>query len=173
MEKHLINYLSIWNPLEVHAPQMLLLSPTFGEVLEDYKCSVKVYTLLCCDPRSTVGQLFTGSCSHTLLMAHRWLIGSLEPFYWPETATFSYRLSFVRLVLSCSVVSDSWRTHEPGSSVYGIFQARILEWIAFPFSRGSSRPRFPALQAVFTIWATREALGPPQISNLGNDDVTN
>jgi len=35
---------------------MLLLSPTFGEVLEDYKCSVKVYTLLCCDPRSTVGQ---------------------------------------------------------------------------------------------------------------------
>ena len=42
--------------MEVHAPQMLLLSPTFGEVLEDYKCSVKVYTLLCCDPRSTVGQ---------------------------------------------------------------------------------------------------------------------
>ena len=28
-----------------------------------------------------------------------------------------------------------------GSSVYEILQARILEWVAFPFSRGSSRPR--------------------------------
>ena len=31
--------------------------------------------------------------------------------------------------------------------VYGILQARILEWVAFPFSRGSSQPRSPALQA--------------------------
>ena len=29
----------------------------------------------------------------------------------------------------------------PGSSVHGIFQARILEWVAISFSRGSSRPR--------------------------------
>ena len=29
----------------------------------------------------------------------------------------------------------------PGSSVRGILQARILEWVAIPFSRGSSRPR--------------------------------
>ena len=29
----------------------------------------------------------------------------------------------------------------PGSSVHGILQARILEWIAIPFSRGSSWPR--------------------------------
>ena len=29
----------------------------------------------------------------------------------------------------------------PGSSVYGILQARILEWVAIPFSRGSSRSR--------------------------------
>ena len=29
----------------------------------------------------------------------------------------------------------------PGSSVHGIFQARILEWVAIPFSRGSSQPR--------------------------------
>ena len=31
--------------------------------------------------------------------------------------------------------------HPPGSSVQGILQARILEWVAFPFSRGSSPPR--------------------------------
>ena len=29
----------------------------------------------------------------------------------------------------------------PGSPLHGIFQARILEWVAIPFSRGSSRPR--------------------------------
>jgi len=28
----------------------------------------------------------------------------------------------------------------PGSSVYGILQARILEWVAMPSSRGTSRP---------------------------------
>ena len=36
-------------------------------------------------------------------------------------------------------------------TVHGILQARILEWVAFPFSRGSSQPRIeprsPALQA--------------------------
>ena len=29
----------------------------------------------------------------------------------------------------------------PGSSVHGIFQARVLEWVAISFSRGSSQPR--------------------------------
>ena len=29
----------------------------------------------------------------------------------------------------------------PGSSVHGTFQARILEWVAIPFSRGSSQAR--------------------------------
>ena len=41
----------------------------------------------------------------------------------------------------------------PGSSVHGIFQARILEWVAIFFSSGSSKPRdetqSPALQADF------------------------
>ena len=35
----------------------------------------------------------------------------------------------------------------PGSSVHEIFQARILEWVAISFSRGSSQPRSPASQA--------------------------
>ena len=32
------------------------------------------------------------------------------------------------------------------NTVHGILQARILEWVAFPFSRGSSQPRSPTLQ---------------------------
>ena len=49
---------------------------------------------------------------------------------------------------SCSVVSDSLRPH---GLIHGILQARILEWVAFPFPRGSYQPRnqtgSPALQA--------------------------
>ena len=42
----------------------------------------------------------------------------------------------------CSVVSDSLQPYRlPGSSVHGIFQARILEWVAMPSSRGSSQCR--------------------------------
>ena len=49
----------------------------------------------------------------------------------------------------------------PGSFVHGILQARILEWIVMPSSRGSSRPS-DGTQAsriagvFFTIWVTRE-----------------
>ena len=45
------------------------------------------------------------------------------------------------------------------SAVHGILQARILEWIAFPFSRGSSQPRDRTQvshTAGFTSWATRD-----------------
>ena len=37
-----------------------------------------------------------------------------------------------------------WRPtlcHPIDYTIYGILQARILEWVAFPFSRGSSQPR--------------------------------
>ena len=45
--------------------------------------------------------------------------------------------------VSHSVVFDSLRPLElsMGFSVYGILQARILKWIAIPFSRGTSQPR--------------------------------
>ena len=51
----------------------------------------------------------------------------------------------------------------PGSSVHGIFQAIVLEWIAISFSRGSSRPRDRTqvsriVDRRFTVWATREVL---------------
>ena len=51
---------------------------------------------------------------------------------------------------------------QPGSSVHGIFQARILEWAAISFSRRSSQPKDRTqvsriADRHFTIWATREA----------------
>ena len=60
---------------------------------------------------------------------------------------------------SCSVVSDSLWSRD--YTVQGILQARILEWVAFPFSRGSSQPRDQTQVShiaggFFTSWATRE-----------------
>ena len=49
---------------------------------------------------------------------------------------------------SCPTLCDFMDYSSPGSSVHGILQARILEWVAIPFSRGSSQPRGkPTLQA--------------------------
>ena len=64
-------------------------------------------------------------------------------------------------------MSDSLRCHGlyslPGCSVHRIPQARILEWVAIPFSRGSSWPRDRTQVShiaggFFTVWAIREAL---------------
>ena len=47
----------------------------------------------------------------------------------------------VKLIQSCPSVCDPVDCSPPGSSVHGILQARILEWVTMPLSRGSSWPR--------------------------------
>ena len=63
---------------------------------------------------------------------------------------------------SCPTLCDPMDYSLPGSSVPEIFQARVLEWVAISFSRGSSWPRDRTWASRiaarrFTIWATREA----------------
>ena len=63
----------------------------------------------------------------------------------------------------CLTLCDPMDCSPPGSSVHGILQARILEWVAIPFSRGSSRPRDQTWVSCpagrfFTTGATKEAL---------------
>jgi len=57
----------------------------------------------------------------------------------------------VMVTQSCPTVGDPMVCSLPDSSAHGILQARILEWVAIPFSRGSSQPGIepgsPALQA--------------------------
>ena len=45
------------------------------------------------------------------------------------------------VIQSCPTLCDPMDYSPPGSSVHGILQPRILEWVAISFSRGSSRPR--------------------------------
>ena len=63
---------------------------------------------------------------------------------------------------SCPTLSHPVDCSLPGSSIQGILQARILEWVAISFSRGSSRPRDRTQVSRiggrrFNLWATREA----------------
>ena len=62
----------------------------------------------------------------------------------------------VKVTQSCPALCN------PFYRVYGIFQTRILEWVAFPFSRVSSQPRDRTQVSciagrLFTSWVTRKA----------------
>ena len=62
---------------------------------------------------------------------------------------------------SCPTLCHPMACSLPGSSIHGIFQARILEWVAISFSRRSSQPMdwtrvSRIVGRCFTIWATRE-----------------
>ena len=52
-------------------------------------------------------------------------------------------LCYAELLQSCPTLCEPMDCHSPGSSDHGIFQARLLDWVAMPSSRGSSRPRDP------------------------------
>ena len=67
-----------------------------------------------------------------------------------------------KLLQLCLTLCNPMDYNLPGSSVHGILQARILEWRAIPFSKGSSWPRNRTRVSCiagtfFTIWAIREA----------------
>ena len=64
----------------------------------------------------------------------------------------------------CLTLCDPLDYSPPGSDsfVHGILQAKILEWVAIPFSKRSSRPRDQIYVSYvagrfFTAWATRQA----------------
>ena len=68
-------------------------------------------------------------------------------------------LCLVLVTQLCPTLYNPMGCSPPGSSVHGIFQARILVWVAIPSSRGSSWPRDRTQVSCiagrfFTIWAT-------------------
>ena len=57
------------------------------------------------------------------------------------TAYISKECVPAQLLKSCLTICDPMDCSPPGSSVHGIFQARLLEWVAISSSRRSSQPR--------------------------------
>ena len=102
--------------------------------------------LACCDSLGSKSQIWLSDWTD-------WLIHSY---------IYSITIYMKSESISHSDTSDSMDWSPPGFSVHGILQARILEWVAISFSRGSLRPRGQAQVSriaggFFTTWATSEA----------------
>ena len=86
--------------------------------------------------------------------------GSILNFGEIDVSRFQYESEKVKVKsLSRGRLCDPMDCSLPRSSVHGLFQARVLEWVALSFSRRSSRPRdwtwvSCIVGRCFTIWAT-------------------
>ena len=64
----------------------------------------------------------------------------------------------MKVARSCPTLSDPMDCSSPGSSVHGILQARILQWVAMPSFKGSSQPRDRAQGSSPGLWHRRQIL---------------
>ena len=88
-----------------------------------------------------------------------------EGIYQPHSLWQWSRLRLLNPTLvtqSCLTLYDPMDCSLPGSSVHGILQARILEWVAMPSSRGSSPPREPGSSALQAESLPSESPGKPR-----------
>ena len=94
-------------------------------------------------------------------------------WYIPSLENKAYHMMCVcEVAQSCPTLCDSMDCSPSGSSVHGILQARILEWVAISFSRASSWPRdWTRVSHIvgrhFTIW-TQWALDMYWLNTLMN-----
>ena len=88
----------------------------------------------------------------------------MSPPAWLSHTPLIQLLAKVKVLVTqlCLTLCDPLDCSPPGSSVYGILQARILEWVAIPFSRGSSWPRDPTQVSCIAgrFWATSDPFLP-------------
>ena len=127
--------------------------------------------LMCVDDQ---GSRWPRSCSHPSVCWQTLFTRELAVELWMQLAfyllTVPSRFYFnvwvrkvkVKVAQLCLTLCDPMDWSLPGSCVHGILQARILEWVAISFSRGSSRPRnwtqvSCTAGRFFTFWTTREA----------------
>ena len=93
-----------------------------------------------------------------------------------STSVFKEEKSETEVAQSCLTLFDPMDCSLTGYSVHGIFQARVPEWVAISFSRGSSQPRdrtrvshtaaAKSLQSCPTLWDPRDG-SPPGCPVLG------
>ena len=96
---------------------------------------------------------------------HMKMFGNNSGCLWLKARMNWKRVSFCCYLVSksCPTLCDPTDCSPPGSSVCRILQGRILEWVAIPFSRGSSQPRDRTRVScigrwILYHWATREPM---------------
>ena len=131
--------------------------------MQGYKCSLFMWSSRYVETHSKI----RSKPNDFLLFSVLTLAGSCDDLQvcgrWPITQHFLPSKVKVLVSQSCPTRCDSMDCSSAGSSLHGILQARILEWVAYPFSRGSSQSKdWTQVSCIaggfFTIWATREAL---------------
>ena len=89
---------------------------------------------------STTGEI----CAQFISRCHDYfqLFFSFQRILFNLKSVYLYqRVRACSVAQSCPILCDPMDCSMPGSSVHGIFQARILEWVAISSSMGSSSPR--------------------------------
>ena len=79
---------------------------------------------------------------HHVQLCGQWARGSDSPNIWWLLMVQDPCVPVCSLTQSCPALCNPMDYSLPGSSVHGILQARILEWVAIPFSRGSPLLRY-------------------------------
>ena len=110
-------------------------------------------------------------CFKLLVLFHFMFLHAFICSFFPPFLSFFLSLFFFvtskwsesEVAQSCPTLCDPMACRLPGSSLHGILQARVLEWVAISFSRGSSQPRDRTQVSRiagrrFNLWATREAV---------------
>ena len=90
-------------------------------------------------------------CAHVSLSVSEAVVTRVSQMLWISCCCL--------VVQSCLTLCDPVDYSPPGSSVHGILQARMLEWIAMPLSRGSSQPR--GWTQAPALWADSLLSEPP------------
>ena len=96
---------------------------------------------------------FLRVCLRIFILLRRHLGSKCFKWFEPDSnpiSTINQGMCCVTLLQSCLTLFDPMDCSPPGSSVHGILQARIMEWIARPSSRESSRPRDWTLVSYFS-----------------------
>ena len=76
---------------------------------------------------------------HNTIMVETWQYGFVKS---QRNKEWTYKLGMsTKSLQSCLTLCEPLDYSLPGSSVHGILQARILEWVAIPSSRGCNQPR--------------------------------
>ena len=97
--------------------------------------------------------------SITRVWSNEWVSEENHLLYgWNYFLSFKFSLK-VKVTQSCPTLCDTMDYR-----VHGILQARILEWVAFPFSRGSSQPRAQTqVSCTAGRFFTTESPGKPEV----------
>ena len=149
----------------------MCLVSTFVIILDNVKCQAGKFELTL-ESRNSSGRFLKRQVDKTKYVLQKGQIS----INLGRTRSWEKKLEILPSVkwserVSHSVMFDSYSFMDcslPGSSVHGILQARILRWVAIPFSRGFTWPRDRTqisliIARFFTIWATREALPPMKV----------